>query len=154
MNPTATRKRIKYYAEQLLQGVQLDQDASQALGQILAEIANGRDANEAFGLKHSRGHSESDDIARRNLRLVFSFISSATEQSEALEPYTLEEAFELGSELMRRLTNSKDTDRYDVSYLKKRWYDPKFQDLKNPIMTVWEENSPFNPPLKSTTPNS
>lgn len=154
MNPHDTKKRIAYYAAELKQGNQLEPNAYRALGNILEQIANGVDANEAFGLTYSRGKSESDDIARRHLSLVFWWISCAIDQPPALQPpYSLEEAFEVGSDIMRKITKTEDTDKYDVSYIKKCWYDPRYQHLKKPTRTIWEENSPLDQPQKSTTPN-
>lgn len=147
MNPSDIKKRIAYYASELRQGRQLEPEASVALGDILEHIANGVDANKALGVAYSRGKSESDDIARRHLSLVFWWISCAIDQPIPLQPpYSLEEAFEMGSVLMKKLTETEDSDKYDVSYIKKCWYDPRYRHLKNPTRTIWEDDSPLDIP--------
>lgn len=144
MNPRDIKMRIAYYASELRQGKQLQPDVSMALGDILEQIANGIDANKAFGLAYSKGKSESDDIARSQLSLVLWWISCAIDQQPPEQPsYNLEEAFEVGSDMMRKLTKTEHTDKYDVSYIKKCWYDPKYQHMKKTTRTIWEENSPL-----------
>lgn len=147
MNPLDIKKRIAYYAEELKQGRQLEPAVSKTLGVIFEQIANGVDANAAFGINYSRGKSESDDIARGDLSFVFWWISCAIDQPPPLQPpYSLEEAFEEGSQLLRRLTKTEHTEKYDVSYIKKCWYDPKYQHLKSTTRSIWEENSPLDNP--------
>jgi hypothetical protein len=132
------RRRILRFAERLRRGEQPDVEQVVWLTQVLQDIGEGRDANEAFGLKGVRGKKRSDVVSRRRISEVLHLVACARADTDP------EQAFELGARRLRQLHGlapDDPDDRYSVETVRRYW--DRYKHLQSPIRLTGEKDFPY-----------
>lgn len=144
MNPTDRRKYLTVFAQQMQQKKELTEPQFEYLANVFAKISAGEDANEVLGLKYQRGNGPTKDKTRQKLSLVLQWIACATESTtdDGLG-YTLEEACNKAVPFARGIFGDKDSQKYDVEYLKKCWYKSDYAHMRSPTRGHFDKDSPF-----------
>lgn len=137
MNPLDHRKNWIAFTHQLRAKEPLSNEQFEYLAKVFTEILDGTDANEALGLKYSRGSSEKDAIARQKISAVLFWVACAIEplENDGLG-LTLEEAFFEAESIFSSLGYSADT-------IKKYWYSEDKIHMRNPERNYFDPDSPI-----------
>lgn len=146
MNPADQKKRFRALAKQLDNGIPLSNKQTRDLITIFRGISEGRDPTRILGLNYGDGKSKQDEAARALLDFVMHWIACATaddtdENGDPIKPYSMKEAFEKGSEMLKKLSGTMDPDAYDPSYIKKVWYERSKQGKVSPFRSASDPDS-------------
>ena len=140
MAPRTQKKRFLALSDQLKSGTELTPSQRDYLASRFYAIGHGEDSNSVFGLSYTQGRSESDEKRRENLRLMFSWITTATDKKLG-HGWTLKKAIDEAAALSATkgsLFNAKTRDA-----IERAWYNKKYQYLKTPIFRATDVDSPI-----------
>jgi hypothetical protein len=131
------RKRFKALSTILKDGGDLTEEQKSYFAQCFEKIGDGADANVALGLKYTRGSSLTDENARIKLKLIFSWISGATEINERClnspeSALTVADALNKAAEIFD----------YNYDALRRAWYNKKYAHLKGNSLNPLDIDSP------------
>ena len=132
MTVNTNRKQLGILGARLKAKKYLRKAEREYLGRILANIGKGASADEEFGLNYKQGKSKADEDRRKNLGMIFMWVSCAI---EADNPEHLMPARKVTAALKQAAALSNSA-KYPIfkpishSALRKAWYDPKFAHLK------------------------
>lgn len=137
MNPLDHRKHWIAFVHQLRAKEPLHPDQFEHLAQVFEEILNGVDANEALGLKYSRGNGPDKAIARQKISLVLHWIACATAPiTEGGLGMPLSSAFETASEAFKHFG-------YEPEQIEKYWYAKDKVHMKESERGYNDQDSPY-----------
>ena len=143
MNPTDRRKYLTAFAQQMQQKKELTDPQFEYLANVFTKISAGEDANKVLGLKYQRGKGPKKDKARQNLSLILHWIAGAmATTTDGGHGYTLEEACNKAVPFAREIFGDKDSQKYDVDYLRKCWYKPSYAHMRSPTRGHFDKDSP------------
>lgn len=144
-DPLDYRKQVLKIAETLGDNEALSTTQRAYLILAFHDIANGRDANIALGVKFRPGQSEKAAHARRNMALIMHMVAALIAPPNDIglegEPMTLKDACEKMTPIAQRLAGDDDEVMYDVAYLLKYWNENKH--LHSIWRTADEPGSPY-----------
>lgn len=139
IDPLEQRRRILRFARKLGKGVQPTTEQVVWLTQVLLEIGEGRDANEALGLKGARGKKRGDAVSRQRMSRALHWVAGAL--AEGIDP---EEAFDGGAKHLRQLhglAHDDPDDRYSVETVRRYWN--RYKPLQSPVRVAGEKDFPY-----------
>ena len=111
--------------------------APSTAAKIFKEILDGKDANEALGLKYKRGNTEGKAIARQKISLVLFWVACACEsESDGGLGLTLNEAFIKASEVFEKFG-------YSPEMIEKYWYQEDKSHMRNALRGYFDQDSPL-----------
>lgn len=146
MNPLDTRKRMATFAKKLKTCAPLTEEEYAYLEAVFDRLSCGEDPSAVLGLKFGRGQSEEDARHRQALHLVLHWIECATQPLDA-DPaglgYSVTKACEEGSKILRKQLEVTDPDAYDASYVRKCYYNPKYQHMRKTLVGALDIDSPY-----------
>lgn len=139
IDPLEQRRRILRFARSLQRGVQPTTEQVVWLTQVLHDIGEGRDANEALGLKGGRGKKRGDAVSRERMNRALHWVAGALEGG--IDP---DEAFERGAKYLRQqhgLAPDDADDRYSVETIRRYWNRNKH--LQSAVRRTGEKDFPY-----------
>jgi hypothetical protein len=148
VNPLDIRKRMAGFAQKLRSREELSEDEYAYLEAVFQLLSEGEDPAAVLGLKYGRGQSEMDARYRRALHLVIHWMHCAIQPIDADLPghgYSVTQASEEGANILKQLLGVTNSDAYDASYLRKCYYDPKYQHMKKTMVGTFDADSPYQP---------
>jgi hypothetical protein len=116
------------------------------LESVFQRLSTGEDPAAVLGLKYGRGQSAEDALHRQALHLVIHWIECATQPVDADPPglgYSVAKACEEGSKILKRQLAIEDPDAYDASYVRKCYYNPKYQHMRRTMVGAFDSDSPY-----------
>lgn len=146
MNPLDTRKRMAEFSKKLQSRVALREEEYAYLETVFHRLSTGEDPAAVLGLKYGRGQSAEDARHRQALHLVIHWIECAIQPVDADPPglgYSVTNACEEGSKILRKQLDVTDPDAYDASYVRKCYYNPKYQHMKKTVVGAFHTDSPY-----------
>lgn len=152
MNPLDTRKRMAEFSKKLQSRATLQEDEYAYLEAVFQRLSTGEDPTTVLGLNYGRGQSEDDARHRQALHLVMHWIECAIQPEDADLPglgYSVTKACEEGSEILRKQLKITDPDSYDASYVRKCYYNPRYQYMKKSMVGAFDADSPYSPDCPS-----
>jgi hypothetical protein len=138
-DPVEQRRRILRFAQRLKRAEQPTVEQVAWLTRVLQEIGEGRDANEALGLKGGQGRRPGDTESRNRMSIALHWVAGALEAGRDLE-----KAFEEGVKLLRQLHGLAPDDRderYSVDTLRRYWNGNKH--LQSPVRRPGDKDFPY-----------
>lgn len=138
-DPVEQRRRILRFAQRLKRAEQPTVEQVAWLTRVLQEIGEGRDANEALGLKGGQGKRPGDTESRNRMNIALHWVAGALEAGRDLE-----KAFEEGVKLLRQLHGLAPDDRderYSVETLRRYWNGNKH--LQSPVRRTGDKDFPY-----------
>jgi hypothetical protein len=146
MNPAYQKKRFRAFAKRLENGYSPTEEQTQYLIHIFREIGKGSEPTRILGLTYDDGKSKQDETARTHMDFIMHWIACATEadvdqNGNPIKPYSMKQAFEEGSKMVRKLSKTTDPDSYDPSYIKKIWYERKKQGKVSAVRSASDPDS-------------
>jgi len=137
MNPIDHRKNWIAFVHQMQSKNPLTPVQFEHLAKIFKEILDGKDANEALGLKYKRGNTEGKAIARQKISLVLFWVACACEsESDGGLGLTLNEAFIKASEVFEKFG-------YSPEMIEKYWYQEDKSHMRNALRGYFDQDSPL-----------
>jgi hypothetical protein len=139
IDPVEQRRRILRFARSLDRGDQPTTEQVVWLTQVLRDIGEGRDANEALGLKGGRGKKRGDAVSRERMSVALHLVAQLRE-----EGVDHENAFEQGTKYLRQLHGLAPDDRderYSVETVRSYWNRNKH--LQSAIRQTGEKDFPY-----------
>lgn len=139
IDPAEQRRRILRFAQRLKRQEQPTTEQVVWLTQVLQDIGEGRDANEALGLNGGRGKKRSDTVSRQLMSRALHWVAGAL--AEGIDP---EEAFDGGAKYLRQLHGlaaDDPDDRYSVETVRRYWNRNK--PLQSPLRVAGEKDFPY-----------
>lgn len=135
MNPLVSKKRLASFATQMERKEPLTKEQFEYLAELFRDIARGRDANEALGLKYKRGQGESDLLARQEISLALLWIANARlPENEGGLGLNLDQAFSAAQ---------TEFPKYSHEVLKKYWYQSDKSHMQATVRSNTDLDSPF-----------
>lgn len=143
MGPLDQRKRLGRVAEQILAGIALTDEQLVFIAHRFEKISNGADANTVFSLNYGRGQAKKDEEARKHISFIMHWIACAI-LPEDMEGYgfKLDQAFAEAAKFKHETSPASDA-AFDVDYIKKCWYNPKYAHYRNPLRGAFDDDSPY-----------
>ena len=124
MNHLDRRRILKVLARQMERGEQLTEAQLNYLGQALARIGNGEDANVVLGVRATRGQSDKDAISRQKHSLILHWMAGAIDGPDGVNVMRAsEQAMDQIVPLAHKTFGNPDNSVYDAEYLRKMWYE-------------------------------
>lgn len=139
IDPVEQRRRILRFAQSLERGEQPTTEQVVWLTQVLHDIGEGRDANEALGLKGGRGKKLVDAVSRERMSMALHLVAQLRE--EGVDPNI---AFKEGVKLLRQLHGlppDDSDDRYSIDTLRRSW--DRYPHMQSPIRRTGERDFPY-----------
>ena len=150
MNPLDTRKRLADFARQMRSGKPLQRKQRAFLAEAFERMANGEDATIVFGLKYQGGQSKRDAEVRQKWSFILHWIAGATEPVPG--SITLEQAFSDAVPMAQKLFNDPTSTRYDLDYIRQRWYKLDYSHMRSVERGIFDPDSPYEIPPSNTKP--
>jgi hypothetical protein len=162
MNIRTQKKRFDSLAKQLRNNTPMTDEQRLYLADSFAQIAQGADANEVFGIKYSKGKSDTKDRAKENhFRIIHWITAAILSEEEGGLGLNITQAIEAVSALMdggwiNPITKEKYVYKdeagrpqspfgciYTTKNIKKIWDSRKNKHMKVVVTTSTAKDSPY-----------
>lgn len=133
VNPLESKRRFRQFVKQMQHKQPLTNEPIEYFAKVFSEIIDGRDANDALGLTYKRGQSEKDALARLKISAILHWVACAIDTNMG-NSLTLDQAF------------TEAEKHFNVSYemIKKYWYQPDKEHMRNVIRTESDQDFPYD----------
>ena len=142
MNVKTQRKRFLALSKNLKSGRDLTKAEKDYLADCFKNIGLGLDANQALGLKYSKGQSITDEDRRINLKFIFSYVSALIEKEP--EGFGLSVADALGKASSYSKIPGCPFKAIEYESLRRAWYNKKYAHLKGNSLHPLDIDSPLD----------